>query len=156
MNTFRHGSTKKERRYFSAPSPVKQVAVFRSPRPEYMIVFAHRVIRHKQIPCVSIEIEIRPKITHHLLQIIALIDDVFGEILFRIVMPYISIVEIIHIELIAQIQEIIESLLLILRKLGILDDRIESIFIHATLRIEAGREALIILKHKLRILLILV
>ena len=39
------------------------------------------VVRHEQIPCESLVIEIIREIAHHALQIIKLADDVAGEIL---------------------------------------------------------------------------
>ena len=47
------------------------------------------VVREEQIPCESLVIEVYREIAHHALQIIALTDDVAGEILLTIVLALI-------------------------------------------------------------------
>ena len=52
------------------------------------------VVREEQIPCESLVIEVHLEITHRALQIIALADDVAGEILLTVILALIILFKI--------------------------------------------------------------
>ena len=123
--------------------------------PEDVTIVTHEVIRHKQLTSECLIIEETCHITHHLFEIIALLDDMVSEILLRIPLADIGFMELFHIVIIV-LKEIIESLLVIIRQLAVFENLIECFLTHAALAVKLARETLIILKHQLWIFLICV
>lgn len=121
---------------------------------EYMSVIAHVVIAHEQIACVFFVIEVERKITHHAVQIVALADDVIGEIRFRVKLALVGFVEAVNVEVMAKIDVIIKGFFVIFVEGGIFNDFVESVLIHAALAVKASGKILEVLEHQFRILLI--
>ena len=65
--------------------------------PEDVTIVTHEVIRHKQLTSECLIIEETCHITHHLFEIIALLDDMVSEILLRIPLADIGFMELFHI-----------------------------------------------------------
>ena len=55
------------------------------------VAIAEGIVRHEQIPCIAFVIEVKGEITHHVVQIVALADNVLGKILLRIKFSHVMI-----------------------------------------------------------------
>lgn len=51
---------------------------------EHVAVCAHRVVVHEQLPCEGFIVEVAGKVAHLPFKVVALVDDVAGEVFFAI------------------------------------------------------------------------
>ena len=68
------------------PAPVIIVLIIRE-----HVAIAEGIVRHEQIPCISRVIEVKGKLAHHIVQIVALTDDVLGKIFLCVELAHVVI-----------------------------------------------------------------
>ena len=116
---------------------------------EHMTIFII-VIGNEKIPCNRSVVHVRTQTAHHLLDVIAFIDEFIRIILFAVILAHVGILETFYVFLSqSSIKVNHVSLLLVIIQLTIFLDFIERVLTHNALTIKAFREAFEILGHEL-------
>ena len=120
---------------------------------EHVTVFAHRVIRHKQIVSEAFVVEIAGKIAHYPVKVVALVDDMLGEVFFAFPFSAVSVLEIVERVVILHI--VIDGIGIVLfAQFRVFEDIVEVLAAHEALVIPLAREALEVLRHQLRVVFV--
>lgn len=120
---------------------------------EHVIVRPHVVVPHEQLASVGFVVEVVGEAAHHPFEVVALIDDVPGEVLFAVPLSAVCFLEV--IEGVRELHVVIDGLLTVLvAHVVVFDDVIEVVLGHEALVVPLAGEALVVLRHQLGVLLV--
>ncbi len=120
---------------------------------EHVIVGAHRVVVHEQLASEGFVVEVVREAAHHPVKVVALIDDVPGEVFFAVPLSAVCFLEV--IEGVRKLHVVIDGFLAVLvAHIGVFDDVVEVVLGHEALVVPLAGEALVVLRHQLGVCLV--
>ena len=125
----------------------------RSDTAEYVTVRAHRVVPHEQLASEGFIVEVIGELSHRLFEVVALADDVPGEVFLAVPLAAVGFLEV--VKFVVELHIIIDGLLTVLvAQLRIFDDIVEVVLRHEALVVPLAGESLVVLGHQLRVFLV--
>ena len=120
---------------------------------EHVVVCAHRVVVHEQVASEGFVVEVAGKVAHLAFEIVALVDDVPGEVFFAIPLSAVGFLEV--VECIVKLHIVIDCIgAVLVAHIRVFEDIVEVVLRHEALVVPLAGEALVVLSHQLRVFLV--
>ena len=120
---------------------------------EHVAVCSHRVVVHEQVASEGFVVEIAGKVAQLAFEIVALADDVPGEVFFAIPLAAVGFLEV--VELVVELHVIVHGFLTVLvAHIRVFEDIVEVVLRHEALVVPLPGESLVVLCHQLRVFLV--
>ena len=120
---------------------------------EHVTVCAHRVVVHEQVASEGFVVEVAGKVSHLAFEIVALVDDVPGEVFFAVPLAAVGFLEV--VEHIVELHVVIDGFLTVLvAHIRVFEDIVEVVLRHEALVVPLTGEALVVLSHQLGVFLV--
>ena len=117
---------------------------------EHVIVRPHVVVPHEQLASVGFVVEVVGEATHHPFEVVALIDDVPGEVFLAVPFSAVGFLEV--VEFVVELHVVIDGLLtVVVAQLRVFLNVVEVFLGHEALVVPLAGEALVVLCHQLRV-----
>ena len=120
---------------------------------EYVVVGSHAVVIHEHLPCEGFIIEVTFKAVHRPFEVVALADDVPGEVFFAVPHAAVGFLEV--VELVVELHIVIDGFLTVhVAHIRVFEDMCEVVLRHEVLVVPLTGEALVVLSHQLGVFLV--
>ena len=120
---------------------------------EHVVVGSHGVVVHEQLPCEGFIIEVAFKAAHRLFEVVALADNVPGEVFFAVPLSAVGFLE--AVELVVELHVVVDGFLAVLvAHIRVFEDMVEVVLQHESLVVPLAGKSLEVLGHQLRVFLV--
>ena len=120
---------------------------------EHVVVCAHRVVVHEQVASEGFVVEVVLEITHDPVKVVALLDDVAGEVFFAVPVAAVGFLE--AVEFVVKLHVVVHGIQIVLvAQLAVFLDVVEVVLVESALAVPLAGGSLEVLEHQLRVVLV--
>ena len=120
---------------------------------EHVVVCTHGIVIHEQVASEGVVIEVVGEIAHDPVKVVALLDDVAGEVFFAVPVAAVGFLE--AVEFVVKLHVVVHGIQIVLvAQLAVFLDVVEVVLVEAALAVPLAGESLEVLEHQLRVFLV--